>query len=151
VTGNEARCHIWHYYQCDEVTDISNWEQLGIVIWYVKEHKPVEWLLEIVSCEKIAGKDLCDNLTKSLQTVKLYMYPNITTIIHILLLTSVTACSVERANSSLRFVKLCFRSTMNEDRFNGLIFIVCPQGHQVRHWWHYQCLRQKAYKENDPA
>src|SRR5678816_2966934 len=46
------------------------------------------------------------------------MYPNITTIIHILLLTSVTACSVERANSSLRFVKSCFRSTMNEDRFN---------------------------------
>ena len=51
------------------------------------------------------------------------MYPNITTIIHILLLTSVTACSVERANSSLRFVKSCFRSTMNEDRFNALILL----------------------------
>ena len=35
------------------------------------------------------------------------MYPNITTIINLLLLTSVTSSGVERANSSLRFVKKC--------------------------------------------
>ena len=36
------------------------------------------------------------------------MYPNVTKIIHLFLLTSVTSCTVERANSSLRFVKSCF-------------------------------------------
>ena len=51
------------------------------------------------------------------------MYPNITKILHMLLLTSVTSCSVERANSSLRFVKSCFRGSMSEDRFNALILL----------------------------
>ena len=51
------------------------------------------------------------------------MYPNITKILHLLLLTSVTSCSVERANSCLRFVKSCFRSTMGEDRFNALMLL----------------------------
>ena len=51
------------------------------------------------------------------------MYPNITTIINLLLLTSVTSSGVERANSSLRFVKNAFRSTMGEDRFNALILM----------------------------
>ena len=49
------------------------------------------------------------------------MYPNITKIIHLLLLTSVTASGVERANSSLKFIKNASRSTMGEDRFNALI------------------------------
>ena len=32
----------------------------------------------------------------------------------------VTSATVERSNSSLRFVKSCFRSTMREDRLNAL-------------------------------
>jgi hypothetical protein len=48
------------------------------------------------------------------------MYPNIYTILHILLLTSVTSSSVERANSALRFIKNRARSSMGEDRFNAL-------------------------------
>ena len=51
------------------------------------------------------------------------MYPNITTIINLLPLTSVTSSGVERANSSLRFVKNAFRSTMGEDRLNALILM----------------------------
>ena len=51
------------------------------------------------------------------------MFPNITKVIHILLLKSVTACGVERANSTLRFVKTAFRSTMGEDRFNALMLM----------------------------
>ena len=51
------------------------------------------------------------------------MYPNITKIIHLLLLTSVTASGVERANSSLKFIKNASRSTMGEDRFNALILM----------------------------
>jgi len=51
------------------------------------------------------------------------MYPNITKIIHMLLLTSVTSRTVERANSSLRFVKSCLRGAMTEDRFNALVLL----------------------------
>ena len=51
------------------------------------------------------------------------MYPNITKIIHMLLLTSVTSCTVERANSSLRFLKSCLRGAMTEDRFNALVLL----------------------------
>ena len=57
----------YYGFQCDEVTDVSNWEQLGIVVRYVKENKPVERLLEFASCEKISRKELCENLIKSLQ------------------------------------------------------------------------------------
>ena len=49
------------------------------------------------------------------------MYPNNTKIIHLLLLTSVSASGVERANSSLKFIKNASRSTMGEDGFNALI------------------------------
>ena len=58
----------YYGFQCDEVTDVSNYEQLGIVIRYVKEYKPVERLLEFVPCENISGKDLCENIIKSQQS-----------------------------------------------------------------------------------
>ena len=48
---------------------------------------------------------------------------HITKIIHLLLLTSVTASGVERANSSLKFIKNASRSAMGEDRFNALILM----------------------------
>jgi hypothetical protein len=66
-------------------------------------------------------KYLSDTLTDS--RVCTLMYPNITKILHLLLLTSVTSSTVEIANSSLRFIKNSFRSTMGEDRFNALILI----------------------------
>jgi len=50
------------------------------------------------------------------------VYPNITKILH-LLITSVTSCGVERANSSLRFVKSTLRSSMGEERFNALMLL----------------------------
>jgi len=40
------------------------------------------------------------------------MYPNVTKIIHLLLLTSVTSCT-----------KSCFRGAMSEDRFNALVLL----------------------------
>ena len=51
----------------DEVTDVSNWEQLGIIIRYVKDCEPIERLLEFVPCEDIKGKSLCIYLVKALQ------------------------------------------------------------------------------------
>jgi len=58
------------------------------------------------------------------QTCKL-MYPNITKILTLLLLTSVTAASCERSNSSLKFIKNSHRSTMGQKRFNALMLLFC--------------------------
>ena len=46
--------------QADEVTDISNWEQLGIIVRYLKEKKVVERLLAFTDCESITGKSICE-------------------------------------------------------------------------------------------
>ena len=42
----------------DEVTDSSNWEQLGIVLRYVKDSVAVEKLIEYVKCHKIKGNTI---------------------------------------------------------------------------------------------
>ena len=59
------------------------------------------------------------------------MYPNITKILHLLLLTSVTSSSVERANSSLKYIKNPLRSTMGEDRFNALLLMYVHRDIQI--------------------
>ena len=51
------------------------------------------------------------------------MFPNITRILTILLTTVSTSATIERANSSLRYIKTDFRKSMTEDRFNALILI----------------------------
>ena len=38
------------------MTDCANWEQLGIVIRYVYQQKPVERLIEPVKCDNIRGE-----------------------------------------------------------------------------------------------
>ena len=67
-------------------------------------------------------------LLKHLMSVRPSVRPSVrflqfAKILHLLLLTSVTSSTVERANSSLRFIKNSFRSTMGEDRFNALILL----------------------------
>lgn len=56
----------YYGYQCDEVTDSSNWEQLGIILRYTVDNKPVERLLEFVQCDQITGDAICNNIVKSL-------------------------------------------------------------------------------------
>lgn len=51
------------------------------------------------------------------------LYPNIHTVLHHLLLSPVTSAGVERANSSLKFVKSVHRSTMTEGRLNALLLL----------------------------
>ena len=53
------------------------------------------------------------------------LYPNVHTILRLLLITPVTSATVERSNSSLRFVQNVYRSTMGEERLNAplLLFI----------------------------
>ena len=55
----------------DEVTDTSNWEQLGIMVRYVKENTPVERLLCFENCERITGAALCDILVSTLKDIGL--------------------------------------------------------------------------------
>ena len=51
------------------------------------------------------------------------LYPNMYTILRLLMVTPVISASVERSNSSLRFVKNVYRSTMGEERLNALLLL----------------------------
>jgi hypothetical protein len=63
-----------HYtIMADEVTDSSNWEQLGLVVRYTKNNKPVEKLFSFVSCESVSGASLCDKIVQSLSTAGLHV------------------------------------------------------------------------------
>ena len=50
----------------DEVTDISNHEQLGLVLRYLKNGQPIERLIEYIECESITGEALCDDIKNTL-------------------------------------------------------------------------------------
>jgi hypothetical protein len=55
--------------QCDEVTDSSNWSQLGVVLRYTKNKMPVGRFPAYVPCESVTEEALADSingcLTKS--------------------------------------------------------------------------------------
>ena len=51
------------------------------------------------------------------------LYPNIYTVISLVLVTPVTSATVERRNSSLRLIKNAYRSTMTEERLNALLML----------------------------
>ena len=51
------------------------------------------------------------------------MFPNIYKVMSVLLTASATSALVERANSTLRFIKTDYRSTISEDRFNALVLL----------------------------
>lgn len=55
----------------DKVTDCSNWEQLGIVLRYVKDNAPVERLLEYVKCDGITGEEIAEEIIQCLSKVGL--------------------------------------------------------------------------------
>ena len=57
--------------QADEVTDISNSEQLGLVVRYVKNGKPIERLIEYIECESITGEALCEDIKQTLLKLNL--------------------------------------------------------------------------------
>ena len=50
----------------DEVKDVSNWEQLGIAIRYLKDGKPTEKLITYVECEKTTGEAIADKIIDAL-------------------------------------------------------------------------------------
>ena len=63
-------------------------------------------------------------LQETLKACSSSLYPNTHTIqLRLLLITPVTSATVERSNSSLRFVKNVYRSTMGEERLNALLLL----------------------------
>ena len=48
--------------QADEVTDMSNNEQMGLILRYVKDGKPNERLVECIMCESITGAALSEDI-----------------------------------------------------------------------------------------
>ena len=50
-------------------------------------------------------------------------FPNIHTLLRIILTLPVTSCECERSISVLRFLKTCLRSTMSQERLNGLAML----------------------------
>ena len=62
-------------------------------------------------------------LQETLKACKSSVYHNTHTILRLLLIAPVTSATVERSNSSLRFVKNVYRSTMREERLNALLLL----------------------------
>jgi hypothetical protein len=59
-------------------------------------------------------------------------YPDISTVLKLLLVVPVTAATVERGNSALKYVKNELRSTMGQGRLNALIILyIYRQGHCI--------------------
>ena len=51
----------------DEVTDVSNWEWLGVIVCYTKDCCTVEKLLEYICCEDIKGTSIAKYLITTLK------------------------------------------------------------------------------------
>ena len=53
----------------DKVKNSANWEQLGIIVWYVKNDRPIEKLLEYVKCPNIHGTTMVDRIITAVNEV----------------------------------------------------------------------------------
>ena len=50
----------------DEVTDTSNWEQLGLVVRYVYNGEPLERLVEYTAeCDSYTGQAICNHIVQA--------------------------------------------------------------------------------------
>ncbi|XP_062592729.1 52 kDa repressor of the inhibitor of the protein kinase-like [Saccostrea cucullata] len=59
--------------QADEVSDVSNKEQLGLVIRYLEDDVPVERFVEYVVCESVTGEALSEQIIKTISSLGLDM------------------------------------------------------------------------------
>ena len=50
--------------EADEVTDSSNWEELGLVIRYLYNGEVTERLVCYIQCEGCTGREVCDEIIK---------------------------------------------------------------------------------------
>jgi len=70
-----------------------------------------------------ASSELPQNLADTVRLCDKDEFPNLNSIISILCVVPVTSCEAERSFSALRRLKNYLRSTMAEDRLNGLAFM----------------------------
>ena len=73
-------------------------------------------------CRNMAttNKELASSLLEAVQVCDAAYYPNISSILNLLLALPVGSCACERSFSSLRRLKTWSRSTIGEQRLNGL-------------------------------
>ena len=50
--------HNFFAIEADEIRDISNWEQLGIAVRYIKNHNAVERIIAYVDCESTTEESI---------------------------------------------------------------------------------------------
>ena len=64
----------WPFFgvSADKVTDLLNWEQLGIVVHYVKNCQAIENLLEFVQCDDVKGVRIAEFIINTLNNAGLY-------------------------------------------------------------------------------
>ena len=95
-------------YSCDfpNINNISSEVDMWETYWFDYDHQK-----------------LPDTIEKTLSKVDPITFPNIYTALKILAVLPVTSCSCERSASMLRRLKTYMRSTMSQDRLNGLALI----------------------------
>ena len=69
------------------------------------------------------NKTLPQSLSNTYRATNCHLYPNISCILHLLLVAPVTSASVERANSALAYVKTELCCSMGQERLNDLILL----------------------------
>ena len=65
------------------------------------------------------------SLPSTVKETNSILYPNISCILQLVLVIPVTSAGVERANSTLKFIKTERRSTMTQSRLNALVLLHC--------------------------
>ena len=73
--------------------------------------------------KSVDHESLPKTLSKTYNSTEKGLYPNISCILHLLLVAPVTSASVEQANSALDYVKTDLRGTMGQERLNDLILL----------------------------
>jgi hypothetical protein len=64
-------------------------------------------------------------LKEAIKEANPLLFPNISCILRLLLIIPVTSANVERANSTVKFIKTDLRSRMSEARLNALVLLFC--------------------------
>ena len=76
------------------------------------------------NCLKENGSHIPDTIGDTLPLIDSVLFPNVAAAMTILAVISVTTCNCERSVSTLRRMKSYMRSTMGQDRLNGLALLM---------------------------
>ncbi|XP_065199035.1 uncharacterized protein LOC135830743 [Sycon ciliatum] len=74
-----------------------------------------------------------ETITTLLDAVNPTAYPNITRILHLLLVVPVTTATVERSNSALKIIKTDLHNSMSQERLNALVLLYVHKAIPIDH------------------